>query len=407
MSPRWRYFQRCLEGWPGPDPRLGKALDSFRSLLFLLTPNAQEHQSFVVLRFPSTKAFMAEAARSARAKGHKVAMPGGVAQVIRNETDRAVNLLVDAGMGRVEVLGERAVCAAIRGFLDPSHPLNRVKGASWGSCFPSYKGERESMLVEGRGPAGEVTRWRTRVGVVPARAYKPQELTPLWMVQLLTGVRPDPGDMDVIPPTPTDRTICVHIDLVEQSKAAEAAKLDYTKDSASVVKAQQEGRITSGESETMRSAAARRHSDLMAGSGHHGAIFSVSVAVTAADEERVLMACTRVEEAASSSGLSEIEWQTNAHDAAVFQTTLLGRGPARTKWSKVVSVTAESQRLGIAAAAGSPGAERMSASRRRWLDRFGWYEARPSGQWSTTRQAEALNTAVTRSRAAVPVSRAG
>ena len=100
------------------------------------------------------------------------------------------------------------------------------------------------------------------------------------------------------------------------------------------MKAQQEGRITSGESETMRSAAARRHSDLMAGSGHHGAIFSVSVAVTAADEERVLMACTRVEEAASSSGLSEIEWQTDVHDAAVFQTTLLGRGPARTKWSK-------------------------------------------------------------------------
>ena len=80
-------------------------MDSFRSLLFLLTPNAQEHQSFVVFRFPSTKQFMAEAARSARAKGHKVAMPGGVAQVIRNETDRAVNLLVDAGMGRVEVLG--------------------------------------------------------------------------------------------------------------------------------------------------------------------------------------------------------------------------------------------------------------------------------------------------------------
>ena len=40
--------------------------------------------------------------------------------------------------------------------------------------------------------------------------------------------------------------------------------------------------------------------------------------------------------------------------------------------------------------------------RRRWLDRFGWYEARPSGQWTTTRQAEALNTAVTRSAPQLP-----
>ena len=45
---------------------------------------------------------------------------------------------------------------------------------------------------------------------------------------------------------------------------------------------------------------------------------------------------------------------------------------------------------------------RRMPRRRRWLDRFGWYEARPSGQWTTTRQAEALNTAVTRSAPQLP-----
>lgn len=35
-------------------------------------------------------------------------------------------------------------------------------------------------------------------------------------------------------------------------------------------------------------------------------------------------------------------------------------------------------------------------SRRRLLDKWGWYESRPSGAWSTTRQAEALNLATTR-----------
>ena len=34
--------------------------------------------------------------------------------------------------------------------------------------------------------------------------------------------------------------------------------------------------------------------------------------------------------------------------------------------------------------------------RMRWLDRMGWYERRPAGAWTTTRQAEALNLAITR-----------
>lgn len=34
--------------------------------------------------------------------------------------------------------------------------------------------------------------------------------------------------------------------------------------------------------------------------------------------------------------------------------------------------------------------------RRRMLDRYGWYEHRPEGAWTTTRQAEALNLATSR-----------
>ena len=41
--------------------------------------------------------------------------------------------------------------------------------------------------------------------------------------------------------------------------------------------------------------------------------------------------------------------------------------------------------------------------RQRWLDRWGFYEERPAGAWTTTRQAEALNLAITRQ----PVQRSG
>ncbi len=39
---------------------------------------------------------------------------------------------------------------------------------------------------------------------------------------------------------------------------------------------------------------------------------------------------------------------------------------------------------------------REPPDRRRWLDKWGWYEDRPAGAWTTTRQAEALNLATTR-----------
>ncbi|WP_174565941.1 ATP/GTP-binding protein [Nocardia uniformis] len=41
---------------------------------------------------------------------------------------------------------------------------------------------------------------------------------------------------------------------------------------------------------------------------------------------------------------------------------------------------------------------RRSPRRSRWLDRYGWYEPRSEGAWSTTRQAEAWNLATSRRR---------
>ena len=39
---------------------------------------------------------------------------------------------------------------------------------------------------------------------------------------------------------------------------------------------------------------------------------------------------------------------------------------------------------------------RGAPKRHRLLDRYGWYEQRPEGAWTTTRQAEALNLATSR-----------
>ncbi|ANS32644.1 ATP/GTP-binding motif-containing protein (plasmid) [Rhodococcus opacus] len=43
-----------------------------------------------------------------------------------------------------------------------------------------------------------------------------------------------------------------------------------------------------------------------------------------------------------------------------------------------------------------PVARRQPPKRNKWLDRWGWYEVRPEGAWTSTRQAEALNVATMR-----------
>ncbi len=52
--------------------------------------------------------------------------------------------------------------------------------------------------------------------------------------------------------------------------------------------------------------------------------------------------------------------------------------------------------LGAAEAAGLITARRHPPTRKKWLDRWGWYELRTEGAWTSTRQGEALNLATMR-----------
>lgn len=330
MTGRWRWFQR-MRARAVEDGRLDKAVQSFETLLHLLTPYAQEHRSYVVLRVPQSREFMREAKRLADSAGIGDTREGrtaGVAQLVRDETERAVDLLEAADMGNVRVLSERAVCGTIRAFMDPTHPLDKHKDLDWDNCWLSYVGGEDSVVVAGS------RLWHTRVGVVPSRAYTPTAHDPMFLADLLTGVRPDPGT-DVDPPAPTVRTVSVFFDLVDRAVAAPVARKDLTRDMARQIAAAEKGQITLGEERVLAKASQRRALDLEPGSGHHGIIFTIAVAVTAEDEDAVRRACARTVAAAGRTGLSEIEWQTDFHDQAQFNLIPgLGRSNARTRWTK-------------------------------------------------------------------------
>ncbi|WP_280494362.1 SCO6880 family protein [Nocardia asiatica] len=307
------------------DQRLLPAVTSYGALLDVLTPLAEEHRSYVCLKFPQTETFMAETVRAARAKNASI--HGGIAQVIRDETERATRLLEIAGMGRVEVYGERRACAVFRACIDPTYKLARHRDAGFHTCWPSYVGGVNSVAI------AEDGRWRTRVGFIPPRGIEPIPLGPLWLAPLLTGVDADPGDDDTAP-MPTIRTISVRIDFVPAAKARTAARGDFTADEARKVKERRKGKIDDGSSDVLLSASDRRRQDLTPGSGHHGGIYSLAVAVTGRDEEDLERACLRVSEAANESAIGEIDWATDDHDVALFATLPLGRGLGATSYTR-------------------------------------------------------------------------
>ncbi|OZF01246.1 SCO6880 family protein [Rhodococcoides fascians] len=305
------------------DLRLSAPVASYGNLLDTIRPHTEEHRTYVVLKFPQSDAF--EDAASRAAGGKNARFEGGIAQVVRDETMRAVSKLVSAGFGRVEVLGEQRTCAVIRAFIDPTHRLDRHQGARWSNCWPSYIGGENAAVISGR--------WHTRVGIMPPASIEPVELGPLWLAPLLTGVSPDPGD-DETAPSPTIRTISVRMDFVRDKIARESASHDFTQDEAAQETQRRKGKIGDGSSEVMATASGRRRQDLKPGSGHHGVIYSMAIAVTGRDEDDLERACMRVSESADESAIKTIDWQSDDHDVALFATLPLGRGLAVTRYTK-------------------------------------------------------------------------
>ncbi|MBF6171129.1 hypothetical protein [Nocardia blacklockiae] len=307
------------------DRRLLPAVESYGALLDVLAPLAEDHRCYVCLKIPQTERFMAETGRIARARHAPI--EGAIAQLIRDETERAARLLALAGMGEAQVYGEKRACAVFRAIIDPDFQLARHGDTDWAGCWPTYVGGRDAVAV------GPSARWRTRVGFVPARAIEPAELNALWLAPLLTGVDADPGD-DETAPMPTIRTVSVRIDFVPAERARAAARGDFTTDEARKTKERRKGKVDDGSSDVLLSASDRRRHDLTPGSGHHGAIHTMAIAVTGRDADDLDRACVRITEAANDSALSEIDWARDDHDVALFATLPLGRGLAPTTYTR-------------------------------------------------------------------------
>ncbi|MCK0515765.1 hypothetical protein [Williamsia sp. DF01-3] len=335
LDPHEQWLEREVAKLP-PDraAQLEPAIVSYGHLIDDARPLSEEPYSYLSIAIPENGRLMAEASRIARSKN--ATAEGGVAQVIRDEAARIQRALQSAGFGRVDVLGEQRACAVMRAMINPSFALDRHQGAGWRNWIPTFFGGHDSVLVRAStDPDRRDEYWHTRVGVIPPSKIPPVQLGPAWLTPLLSRVEPDPGDPgDGLPPSPTMRTIAVRMDLVPARIARAATKRHATNDAAKAIELQQKGQISDGSEEVLSSSSARRREDLKAGTGYHGVIWSMAVAVTGRDADDLDRACDRVTAAAGDSAIPEIRWCTDDHDIALFWTLPLGRGLARTKFTR-------------------------------------------------------------------------
>lgn len=305
------------------DPRLNLEMlaANYDQVIEEVTPLAEEHRVYIVVKIPVSDEFITEARTRDDFGGVRRAEIGW-ASVVKDELERMERLLRGAGWGKIEVLGERRTAALIRSLQNPDYALDDDRDVDWNTCWQSYVGGTDSVVVGGK--------WHTRCAQVPPGAIAPTALGPLWLQSLLVGVEADEGREDLARAS-TIRTVSVRLDFIPDRAARDQATKDMTQDVSTRIQNRKKGKISDGTAEVMLSASERRNNDLRPGSGIHGSAYSIAISVTGRDEEDLRRACLRVEHAAGSAVINRLDWQDSWHDIAQVATLPLCRGMAGVK----------------------------------------------------------------------------
>ena len=253
----------------------------------------------------------------------------GYLSLINSQIPIAHRRLVDAGYTRVRPLSGPVLAAVLRHLQHPGWPIDRASDVTVHSCWLPSHDEWSTTEVVSSAPDPldpdlllPKSSWLHRTAQIPVQALESRELDGLWLAPLLTGLD-----------EPLVRTLSTHIQFVPAREAKVGARRDATSDRAEIIAQQRKGQLIDDETELALSAANRRYGDLREGAGHHGAVWSAYLTISARGTEELSECVTHIEEAADHAGIARLDWLDTRQSAAAATTWPVGRGMSAPKRS--------------------------------------------------------------------------
>jgi hypothetical protein len=280
-------------------------LASYEQIVEQEGDRCEEHRNYLVARFDLTDEFQLAAARIGPA-------PGSWAKLVRDELVQLTSRAASAGLGRVEVFGERRTVAALRALQSPDCPPDRHGGLTWADAFLTFRSTATEIVVT---DDMDSPGWYTRVACVPLRGMEAARLGARWLAPVLVDLSPS-----------VVRTVATRIRPKPVREARADAVKDATTDTSAALTAASEGKVDDGTGRVMLDTSTRRLIDLTPGSGHAGADWAMFVALQAGSRAELDDACRAVDEAAADSSINELDWLPFEQDLAWPAVLGLGRG---------------------------------------------------------------------------------
>lgn len=287
-----------------------EAQHSYAEVIRRCATGAMGQRHFVIVRWPITPAFVAEASKYAEGEGPDHERDGW-RRFMDAEIRSVQRSLRAARLGAVSPLTAQQVCAFMLHAQDPSRPLDQISDVDVSAFGLSSHDERSAYVVD-----TEQQQWWHRTAAITAEGLAAGSRDALWVLDVLIG-------MD----SPVMRSVAFHHGLIPKAQAAATAKSDLLNDAANSVARNKKGRVDLGEGELAMNESQIRVDDLKPGRSHQGDSWIAYVTISATSRDELARFSREFGEVARSGlGAEQIQWCDTYQSTAAGYTWPLCRG---------------------------------------------------------------------------------
>lgn len=283
---------------------------SYEDVVEQVTGGGLVQRHFVVVRWPVTDTFVAEAE-------HYGQGIDGWKGLMDTEVRSVHAALANARLGKVEALSAARVTAVLRHMQLPCWEMDQAGSADpFDPWLPSWD-EWGCVWNSGPGPEGDIHHWAHRTAEIPVDAIGTEARDCMWVTPLLSQLN-----------EPVIRTLSFQIELIPAGQARRQARRDVTDDRAKILSSQEAGQMVDEDTDMMLSAAETRLRDLAPGGRQHGVGWVGHITVSAPTKELLERGTRVIADAAVEAGIDRLRWLDTYQAGAAACTWPVARGMA-------------------------------------------------------------------------------